>query len=187
MSTTFYKENNRAKQLYKPVAKEIIKYYNGLFARTYKESTTEEDKLGVDFWLFNNKNNMFQAFDLKAIGANKQDNEYIPIELISNDKKGTPGWTTDANKITDYVVYHYEQSGGIYLISFTKLHNYIMNNLEELENTSFNWETQYNCNNNLYSTKGILLKRERVKEWFVTIRKGKQLKNANNQTTATRY
>lgn len=60
-----------------------------------------DDKRGVDFWAFLRGGNR-QGVDLKLRRADWGD---LYVELVSRASEGTPGWTVDVKKVTDYVLF----------------------------------------------------------------------------------
>ncbi len=91
------------------------------------------DKLGVDFWLeFSGK---MEALDVKIRRFDyslRGDSRTCCLELMSNIGTGKPGWSTDPSKLTDWILFHYLESGLSVIYSARQLRSAVNGQLPEL-------------------------------------------------------
>lgn len=92
----------------------------------------ENDKRGVDYWLeFPGK---LQALDVKIRTqdyAMKGDPDNVCLELVANIGSGKPGWVLDPDKLTDWVLVYYKDSGRSYIYPFQLLQAAVMKDMDK--------------------------------------------------------
>jgi hypothetical protein len=103
---------------------------------------TENDKLGADYFLEfpNCKIETLDAkvrkldYSLSAPGRTR-DARTACIELVANTTNGKIGWSLDKDKITDWVLFHYIESGRSIFYNARELRAAVVANLPELKKT----------------------------------------------------
>lgn len=73
----------------------------------------ENDKRGIDYWLEFAGGKM-ETLDVKVRQKDfslRGDKDNICLELTSDEGRGKPGWTLDEAKLTDWVLFYWEDSG----------------------------------------------------------------------------
>jgi len=88
------------------------------------QAATENDKQGVDWWI-EMSTAKHLAVDAKVRevdwAATHPDEDDLALETWSVVEKSVPGWTRDANKRCDYVIWLWKDSGRFCLIPFPML------------------------------------------------------------------
>lgn len=80
------------------------------------------DLRGVDYWL--ELTGRMQTVDVKVREQDfslKGEVDNVCLELVANDRTEKPGWVLDPNKITDWVLVFFKDSGRSYLYPFQLL------------------------------------------------------------------
>lgn len=92
------------------------------------------DRLGCDYWLeFRGKN---EALDVKVRTkdwALHGDDRTACLELLSNVGTNKPGWTIDPDKLTDWVMFYYVESGSYVVYNARQLRAAVVRYLPDLE------------------------------------------------------
>ena len=82
----------------------------------------KNDLRGVDYWL--ELPGRMQTVDVKVRENDfsmKGNSDNVCLELVANIKKDKPGWTLDPDKITDWVLVYFKDTGRSYLYPFQML------------------------------------------------------------------
>lgn len=98
--------------------KEIIAYLDNNWLCNV--STREEQRIGIDYWITNKKDNKVFSIEIKTdIKANKTGNAFI--ETVSVDRDNKAGWfyTSKANLL----FYFCKSPDILYIIDFARLRN----------------------------------------------------------------
>lgn len=86
------------------------------------KSTDVEDRSGTDWWVCL-ENGKRVSVDLKAREKDCQTfgNDDLALEILSVVEADKIGWTADANKMTDFILWLWEDTGRWTLVSFCQL------------------------------------------------------------------
>jgi hypothetical protein len=86
------------------------------------KSHKKNDLRGVDYWL--ELPGRMQTVDVKVREKDfslKGDLDNVCLELVANDRTNKPGWVLDPDKITDWVLVYYKDSGCSYIYPYQLL------------------------------------------------------------------
>ncbi len=86
-----------------------------------EKATPNEDRHGTDYWVTTKTGNR-RSIDVKTRA--KEDPELrddLTLELWSVIQRKVIGWTLDETKETDYILFHWKESGRSCLMSFPEL------------------------------------------------------------------
>lgn len=94
----------------------------------------KNDRLGVDFWI------EFQGGKMERLDAKIRKLDYSSrgdartacLELLANCETGKPGWTVDAEKKTDWVLFLYRETGKYFFYRAGELRSIVTANLPHL-------------------------------------------------------
>jgi hypothetical protein len=114
----------------------IITHLTQLFpaALTIRKAARGNDKLGADYWI-EFPHGQFRSVDAKVRRENwrAKDRPEIALEIWSDIKKKKPGWTLDTDKISEYVLFVWLDTGRADLFDFRLLQAVTRANLSEWE------------------------------------------------------
>lgn len=99
---------------------------------TIRKAAMENDKLGADYWI-EFRHGQFRAVDVKVRAEDwkAKGKPDIALEIWANREKRKPGWTIDNNKLTDYVLFVWLDTGRADLFDFRLLKAVTLANLDE--------------------------------------------------------
>lgn len=94
----------------------------------------KNDKLGADYWLeFQGKMETLDAKVRRDDYSLRGDDRTACLELIANTRSGKPGWTVDASKMTDWILFYYIETGRSVFYSARQLRAAVIARLPELQ------------------------------------------------------
>lgn len=98
-------------KIYAAVREAVRKQFPDVLA--IHKAHVENDKRGIDYWLEFAGGKM-ETLDVKIREkdwALRGDKDNICLELASDEGRGKPGWSLDETKLTDWVLFYWEESG----------------------------------------------------------------------------
>lgn len=96
---------------------------------------TDNDRRGVDYWL-EFPHGKLEALDVKVRQVDwsmRGDDRTACLELISNTRTGKVGWTLDRDKLTDWVMFFYIDTGKAFIYNARQLRSAVMMQLPNLK------------------------------------------------------
>lgn len=95
-----------------------------------QKANREDDMNGVDFWVMHPSGRFgvdVKIMSIDPIQTYKQNN--VILELNSDVRLNSPGWTCDANHITDVVVWYYVPTGRVFILDYRPLREAFITNV----------------------------------------------------------
>lgn len=97
-----------------------------------QRASREEDRSGIDWWV-ERSNGTHLGVDLKARAEDwaQHGHDDLALEVWSVVERRIVGWTLDIGKLTDYVLWHWQDTGRWCLLSFPMLARVFTDHLAE--------------------------------------------------------
>lgn len=149
--------------LYAAVWKAISKCFPEALALI--PSHTENDKLGVDYWIEFAGGKM-EALDVKIRSRDyfSTDNRTACLELIANTNSGKLGWPIDPTKRTDWILFYYADTGRYVLYHARELRAAVLAYLPHLKSVGKPFTTRTKSGSGSYDSTGIIVSHSDLKK-----------------------